>query len=115
MPIVIVSGIPDDKQDRLWNLHNAIQEVVLAIPELELKYKRQVKVEFPEDKLNRTGLNEEINVKLILFETSARTSEVINHTSAAIGSEIHTRYPNACIDVRTFPLDLTRGRWHSSQ
>ena len=114
MRIVIVSGVPDDRQERLWNLHDAIQRAILAIPELELKRKQQVKVEFPEDKLNRTGLNIEISVKFILFETPVRTNDVINRASVAIGTEIQARYPDACIDIRPIPLDLNRGRWHSS-
>jgi len=106
MPVIKIWCLPPNQtENKLNKLHNAIVSAVTSIKELGLKDEKDMTNLFVPD-LMQYGLGSEIIVEITgLFESPERTPEVLNGLAGAVGRTVKLFYPEAKVECFVYSFN----------
>lgn len=116
MPIIKIWCLPPNQsEDALNKLHNAIVNAVTSIKELGLKDEKDLTNLFVPD-LMSYGLGTEIIVEITgLFIKPERTTQVRSRLAEAVGKVVQDLYPKTeKVECLVYPFNPAEGFWASA-
>ena len=104
MPIIKVWCLPNQSEELLRQLHQAIVAAAVSIPELKLKSEQDMTCLFPPDQM-QYGLGSEIVIEVTgLFARRNRTPQIKKRLARKLGEVVKILYPDSKVEcfVSTF-------------
>ena len=115
MPIIKIWCLPPNQTEQDLNrLHQAIVNAVVGVPELGLKDETEMTCLFVPD-LMVYGLGDEIIVEITgLFEKSERTKDVLQRLAKNVGQAVQKLYPETNkVECLVYSFNPKQGFWTS--
>lgn len=114
MIVIKVWCLPDQSEDDLNRLHQAIVKAAVSVPELCLQDENDMTCLFPAD-LMKYGLGEEIIVEIDgLPDIPQGSQRVRERLAECVGESVSALYPKAKIESSVRSFDLSQVVWTSA-
>jgi len=114
MPIIKLWCLPQQTEDQLNLLHQAIVKEVCSIKELGFRDENDMVVLFPPDMMSY-GLGSEVFVEISgIFNAPEVTPEPLNRLAKNIGQMVSSKFPEAKVECFVNQVKPSAGFWTST-